>query len=403
VNTPIASQASPVPHNDAIDAATRRRGFALLAIAVGGLSFALAVQMGLNANFMSDEIGVSGFDLGVLEAVRETCGILALGVLAVLAGLPEPLVGAAMLMLFAVGLGSYFGAPNYGWVMAASLVWSLGFHVWVPLPGSMTMALAEPGRAGWRLGRLRAAGSIGFSLGLAAAWGLTRLGVRMRPQFLVAAAAGVIAAAACLGMPRRIRTPGPRLVFRRKYGLYYLLSFLDGWRKQIFVCFAGFLLVRRYGTPLSVILALHLAVQLLRSAFAPWVGRLVDRVGERPVLTVYFSGLTLFFIGYALIPVREVLWGIFVLDNAFFVLSVALTTYVNKIVPPGERTPTLSMGVAMNHVAAVTMPLAGGVVWKVAGYQWAFLIGAVAAALSVPVALRLPSRSSPSPSPEQHA
>ncbi len=276
-----------------------------------------------------------------------------------------------------------------------SLVWSQGLHVWMPLPASMALGLAEPGRSGFRLGQVRGAGAAGFGIGLGAAYLLTRLGVGMRPQFLVAGGAAVAAAVACLGVPRGARTPGPRLVFRRRYGLYYLLSFLDGWRKQIFICFAGFLLVRRYGCPLSTILALLGAVQVLRYLLAPYVGRWIDRIGERPVLVLYFSGLTLFFAGYATIRFRPLLYALFVADNTFFAFSLALTTYVNRLVPPGERTPTLSMGVAMNHVAAVAMPLIGGLLWKYAGYQWVFAAGAAAALASVFAARRIPERSAP--------
>jgi hypothetical protein len=74
--------------------------------------------------------------------------ITALGVLAVLAGLAGPLIGAAVLVLFAVGLGSYYVVPSFAWVVPASLIWSHGLHVWMPLPASMTPGLAEPNQAG---------------------------------------------------------------------------------------------------------------------------------------------------------------------------------------------------------------------------------------------------------------
>ena len=143
---------------------------------------------------------------------------------------------------------------------------------------------------------------------------------------------------------------------------------------------------------------MFIVVQVIGWLASPLIGRLIDRVGERPILVSYFACLTVFFCGYALIRVRWLLWGLFVLDNAFFVLAMALTTYVRRIAPPSEHTATLSMGVAMNHVAAVTMPLAGGVLWKYFGYQWAFFAGAAAAALSVLPALRVaPRQASQSP------
>ena len=375
---------------EAVDRGRRVRGLVFLGAAVACVGFTLAIQMGTDSNFIAGEMGLSGLARGQLEAFRESCGILALGVLAVLAGFAEPLVGAGMLVLVAVGLGAYAFVPSYVWLVAAAMVWSQGLHVWMPLPQSMALALAEPGRAGHRLGQMRAAAAAGSGAGLLAALALSYAGVAIRPMYLLAGGAALMGGAACLGIGRRIKTPGPRLVFRRRYGLYYLLSFLEGWRKQIFIAFAGFLLVKHYGVGLRQMLWLWVLIQAIGYVVSPWAGRLIDRVGERPVLMAYFACLTLFFVGYAFIRSRAVLCVLYVADSSFFVLATALTTYVNRIAPPGEHTPTLSMGVALNHVAAVTMPLAGGLLWRLFGYQWTFLVGAVAAAVSVPVAMLIP-------------
>jgi len=382
-----------LPYDHDADRAHRKRGLIFIGAAAAGVGFAMSLQMGTNSNFVADVVKISGFQQGVLEAIRETCGVVALGVLALLAGLAEPLVGAGMLVLMGVGLGAYLFVPDFAWLVVASLIWSQGVHVWMPLPNSMTLALAEPGRAGHRIGQIRAAGAGGSGVGLAAGWFLHAVvGVQIRPLYLFGGAAALLAAAACLGIPRKIRTARPRFVFRRKYWLYYLLCFLEGWRKQIFVAFAGFLLVRHYQAPLKTMLLLWLGIQGISYLAAPPVGRIIDRVGERRVLVFYFASLTVFFVGYAFIRNRYVLYGLYVIDSAFFVFAMALTTYVNRIAPKREHTATLSMGVAMNHVAAVTMPLLGGLLWKYAGYQWAFLIGAFAAALSIIPSLLLPAR-----------
>ena len=262
------------------------RGLFFIGAAVALVGVTMAMQMGLNANFLSEDIGIDGRQIGMLEAARESCGILALAVLAVLAGFAEPLVGAAMLLLVGAGLGAYVFVHSFTWVLLMSLVWSQGLHVWMPLPNSMALALARPGRAGHRLGQIGAAGSAGFGLGLLAAFVLTKFHVAMRPMYVVAGATAVLAATACLGIHRNVKTPGPRLVFRRRYALFYLLSFLEGWRKQIFIAFAGFLLVERYETPLETILLLWLAIQAIGYVSAPRVGRLIDRVGERRMCEV---------------------------------------------------------------------------------------------------------------------
>ena len=373
--------------------AHRTRGLFFVGLACGAVGFAMAMQMGLNPNFLADVVKISGQQVGLLEAARETCGILALGLLALLAGLGEPLVAAVVLVVFALGLGGYgLIPPVYHWVVLLSLVWSQGLHIWMPLPNSMTLALAEHGQAGRRLGQVQATGSAGFALGLLTALMLNHFSVAIQPMYLLAGVAGLLGAGACLGIPRNIKTPGPRLVVRRKYALYYLLCFLEGWRKQIAIAFAGFLLVKQFGARLADMLMLQLVVQVISYLASRPAGKLIDRVGERTVLTIYYACLTVFFIGYATLHNRWALYGLFILDNAIFVLGMAVTTYVGHLAPKEEHTPTLSMGVAMNHVAAVSMPLLGGIIWNAWGYQYTFGIGAVAALLSVILVRFVPDR-----------
>jgi MFS family permease len=256
----------------------------------------------------------------------------------------------------------------------------------------MMLSLAEPGQTGRRLGQLQAAGAIGSAVGLVGAFLLTLARVPMRPLYVAAGAVCVMGAVACLALPRDIKTPGPRFVLRKAYWRYYMLTFLEGWRKQIAIAFAGYLLVRVYQTPLSVMLALWSTVQLAGWWASPRIGRVIDRIGERPVLMFYYATLVVFFCGYAFVDNKYLLWGVFLLDNMFFALAMALTTYVRHIAPPAEYTPTLSMGVAMNHVSAVAMPLVGGYVWKYFDYKWTFAMGAAVAAVSILAAMSLPMR-----------
>lgn len=302
-------------------AAHRRRSMIFLALGSAAMGFAIMVQMGLNENFVVEELGVSGFQKGLLESIRESCGIISLGILAILAGFAEPLIAAGAMVVFGVGLAGYAFVPDYGWLIVASLVWSQGLHVWMPLPDSMVLAVAEPGRTGHRMGQVRSAGAIGSALGLLAAWALTSAKVPIRPVYLLGGAMALLGAGAYLGVPRGIKSPRPRLVFRRRYGLFYTLSFLEGLRKQVFVAFAGFLLVKNYGAPLDHILLLWITVQAVSWLTAPFVGRLIDAVGERVILVFYFAGLAPMFCGYAVLDDRNWLYALFIIDNAFFTLE----------------------------------------------------------------------------------
>jgi MFS family permease len=387
---PEAAVSNERPDTSAVEA-RRRRGLFFVGCASAGVGMALSLQLGLNSNFVADEMKLSGLQQGIVETFRESCGIVALGILALMASIAEPIIGAMMLGLLGSGLCAYYVVPDFTWLIVTSLVWSQGFHVWVPLPAAMTLALAEPGRAGYRLGQMQSAGAIGSAVGLAIALGLVYVGLsEIRPLYLLAGGAALVAAVACLRIPCEAKASRPRLIFRKRYGLYYLLAFLEGWRKQICIAFAGYLLVKQYQTPLELMLGLWLLMQVLGWFLAPRIGRLIDRVGERKALVFYYATMALLFSGYGFIEDRHFLYALFVLDNVLFAFTMAQTTYVNRIAPKEEHTATLSMGVAMNHIASVAMPLAGGLLWNYAGYRWAFLTGVGAALVSVGVSLCLP-------------
>lgn len=372
--------------------ARRRKGLFFIGCASAGVGMALCLQTNLNSNFIAGEMGLNPEHQGALEAFRESCGILALGLLAVLATFSESIIGTVMLALLGVGLSAYCFVPDFTWLIVASLVWSQGFHAWVPLPGAMTLALSEPGRAGYRLGQMQSAGAIGSAAGLIIALALVLTGSStIRPLYLLAGGAALLAGIACLNIPCAEKVRRPRLVFRRRYGLYYLLTLLEGWRKQICIAFAGYLLVRQYETPLTTMLSLGLFMQVLGWFLAPRIGRWIDRVGERRALMLYYALMVPLFSGYGFIESRTLLCAVYVLDNMLFAFTMAQTTYVNRIAPPEEHTATLSMGVAMNHIASVVMPLTGGLLWEHVGYRWVFLTGAAAALVSVAISMRLPA------------
>ena len=404
----VASPVSLADASSTLTPAQRSRGTVFLCLAVALVGFTMTVQMALNANFLAEDIGVTGEQMGQIEAARELCGITAFFLLALLAGIAEPLIGAAMLLFVAVGLGAYAYVPqNYLFVLGLSLIWSQGLHIWMPLPNSMALGLAEPGKAGRKLGLLAAAGAMGAFCGLGVAMTILHWGGSVRMTYIAAGGVAVLAAGACLGIPRNVKVPGSRLVFRWRYRLYYVLCFLEGWRKQVFLAFSAFLLVKVYNVPVMSMLILWVIIQVLVTVSGQIVGRIIDRVGERKVLFTYYTSMLLVFLGYAFATwiwpdegVRKMaLYGLFIVDGSFFVMATALTTFVNRLAPPQEHTATLSAGVAANHVAAVSMPFLGGILWELdITHRWTFLLGAIAAVASLVAVSFVPKREPPATS-----
>ena len=154
--------------------------------------------------------------------------------------------------------------------------------------------------------------------------------------------------------------------------------------------FAIFLLVRNHGTPVQTIALLALVNAGVTIGAAYLFGRSIDRFGERLVLMVGFAALALIFTGYAFIPVVGILFGLYVLDNFFFSAEAGVTTYLHKILlDPADLRPSLVTGQTMNHVAAVIVPVTGGLLWSVFGHEVTFVGGAILAALSFILSSRI--------------
>lgn len=180
--------------------------------------------------------------------------------------------------------------------------------------------------------------------------------------------------------------------FRREYGLYYLLTFLEGCRRQIFSIFASFALILVYHVPVQHMLLLQFVNSVLIAVTAPRIGKLVDRVGEKLPLTAYAIGLIVVFLGYATFENVWALYALFLIDNVLFSFGVGFTTYLHRIVRPAELTPSLAMGTTMNHIAAVTVPVGGAYLWSVTGnYQLPFWVGVGIAGVSLIATRWLPT------------
>ncbi|MBN1807689.1 MAG: MFS transporter [Planctomycetes bacterium] len=364
------------------------RGLVMLAAAIFVLNLGTFFHMTANVPFLHNVIHANEWQQGWLESVRESCGILSFFVIALFIGFSEPRLSTFMLLMAGGGLAAYFVADSIWQVMVFSLVWSFGLHMWMPLVSSMQLGLAVPGREGRTLGILRSVGAVGVLAGLGAVWLLRVLfDINLSTLFLLAGTLVAIGALPVFFVPDIRLKSATRMkfhrVFSKRYRVYCGIELLDGMRKQIFMLFAVLVFVREYGKNAETIAALMFASQFICTVLAPLAGRFVDRFGERPILTAYFSSVAAFFILFTLLRDIRALYAVYVIDNSMVALRVAVPTYANRIALPGERTQLLAMGVTMNHVGAVTLPLVGGFLYAKWGYRFPFYCGALAAAASV--------------------
>ncbi|MBV9850908.1 MAG: MFS transporter [Armatimonadetes bacterium] len=368
---------------------TLRRDWRLLEAAVFLFAFGFATYSVVFLNYITERLGVTPWRMGCLESSREIPGLLAVGIAAAVASFPEARIGAVCLMFSALGVAATGFVRDFPELVVVTVFWSVFMHQWFTSSSAIPLALAAGQEGGRHLGRM---GAIGAGATITA-YGLARLltGHFSYPMFFVLAAAFIFAGGLCLlpMSPHSATLNRKRLLWRREYRLYYGLTFLEGCRRQIFSTFAIFALVNQYKTPLAQIAVLMLVNAVATFLVASPAGRLIDRIGERRAMTIYYFVIALAFLGYAVTTSVRPLMVLYVVDNILFSLGVSITTYLNRIVRPGELMPSLSMGQTMNHVAAVAIPISGGLLWTRFGYHAPFWAGVIAALVSLALTQRV--------------
>jgi hypothetical protein len=355
-------------------------------------AFGFAVYSGVFQNFLRDELGADALDLGKLESTREIPGLLAALLAGTVYALAESRVAALGLFITAIGIGFTGVFQQYTPLLAITVFWSIGFHLWATVQSAITLSLAKGKEGGRHLGRMSGVGAVATITALGASWVVSKLIPHAAHQgwfypayFGFAGLLIFVASVLCTQLSTHADgAKRQRFIFRGEYWLYYLLTFLEGCRRQIFSIFASFALILVYHQPVENMLLLQFINSVLIAFTAPRIGKIVDRVGERGPLTFYACGLIVVFLGYAMWENVWALYALFLIDNVLFSFGVGFTTYLHRIVRPGEMTPCLAMGTTMNHIAAVTVPVGGALLWKASGnYQLPFWVGVAIAALAL--------------------
>ncbi len=352
-------------------------------------------------NYLADVHHLDAAARGWLELPRELPGFFIMFVTgALLVVLRETRMAAAAMLLSAAGAaGLGFLPPSMAALVALTVVWSLGDHVIFAVEGPIGLMLARQGREGRRLGQLGGARNLGTIAGVGAVFLLARAFGDRYDLFYAVAAVSALAAGACWA---RVRVgegePRSRLVVvKRRYGLFYAISALFGIRKQLFLAFGAWVLVDLHGVSVSTIALLYFVASTLGVVMRPLLGEVVDWVGERVVLSVDELILAGVCLTYAfatdLLPAPFALWalyGAYVLDSVLFALRVARTTYLRKIADdPADITPTIALGVTVDHSVAMTLPVLSGYLWQACGFRWVFLLAAAIAVAGFFVCLRI--------------
>ena len=366
--------------------------FVLGAVSMG-LSMGLA-EVSFN-NFLSDTYHMDAMSRGELEFPRELPGFLVAAFAGILFFWSELKMAALSMALMAVGfIGLGYYGDLYGLMLTSMIIWSIGMHLQMPVTRTIALHLAREGRGATMLGRLSGIQTGAAIVGAILLWmGLGGTSLGYLPVFALAALVALGGTYCYLAMrPIEGHTGNrPTFIMRKRYTLFYLLNILFGARKQIFITFGPWVLISIFDKPVSTIASLHLVASVIGVFFAPQLGKLIDRFGERLVLMIDAVLLIGVCLGYGFAAEMglgewavDLIYASFVLDLVLFNVSIARTTYASKIVArKDDLTATLSLGVTIDHAVSMSIPTLGGLVWVMYGYQHVFVGAAVVAVLTL--------------------
>lgn len=374
--------------------------------AVIGMAAATGMYDSLFNNYLHETFGLSAEQRGWLEFPRELPGFLTVLMAGVLCSLAITRVAVVGTLGYALGLVGLALLGGSFWPMVAMMILaSAGQHLLMPVGQSIVLGLSDESNRGRRMGMAGSVGTLGTVMGTGFVWLVFD---KASPQYargfmgaaiLVCVTAGIYA---LMHIPH-LQQPRARFVFKPRFSLYYGLEFLHGARKQIFLTFGPWVLIKVYGVPATQMAALLMTAALIGIVFQPLVGHLLDRFGERRIMVIDGLCLSVICIGYgysykllgsaaAALPLA---CACYVADNLLFALGAARAIYLSRMADsPEELNSTLAMGVSINHIASMSIPAVAGAIWVNLGYERVFVAAAILALFTAALAMRVPRRAS---------
>lgn len=357
------------------------------------MSLTFAVWNVLLNNFVIESAQFTGREIGILQSLREVPGFLAFTAIYLLLFIREQKFAYLFLGVMSLGVIATGNFPTEYGLYLTTVIMSIGFHYFETVNQSLTLQWVGKDKAAHFMGRALSVKAAGSLLAYSLVWLLMEwFGVSYNFVYMLFGMLGFIAVVFMwLSFPQfaQPHIQHKKLILRKEYWIYYALTFLSGARRQIFVVFAGFMMVEKFSYTVSEISLLFILNYLFNIMFAAKIGAWIGKVGERKALTVEYVGLIVVFSGYALVENGHFAAALYVIDHLFFAMAIASKSYLQKIADPKDLSATAGVSFTINHIAAVIIPVVLGLLW-LKSPELVFYIGVVFAVCSLIISQLIP-------------
>ncbi len=359
--------------------------------------FSFSAWMSLLNNFVIEVASFNGSQIGILQSLREIPGFLAFTVVLAIIFIAQQRLAFLSMILLGLGvlLTGFF--PTALGLYITTIIMSVGFHYLETLNQSLSLQWLSKEKAPIILGKITAAKSFTSLVVFVLIYIMMKF-YSVEYKYVYAFFGSITLAVAIISwiMFEHFKddvVQEKKLRVKKEYWLFYLLTFLAGARRQIFIVFAGFLLVEKFGVDIHNMVSLLFVNAILNMYFAPAIGRFITKFGERITLRFEYIGLIIVFISYAFVENIYVAYGLYVVDHLLFSMAIALKTYFQKIANPKDIASASAVSFTINHIAAVFLPVLLGLLWLYSN-SLVFIIGALIAFLSFLLSFLIPEHPS---------
>jgi len=335
-------------------------------------------------NFAVDVAGLNGHHVGMIQSIREIPGFLALLVVFVIMYIREYRLSALSILILGLGVAMTGFFPSYVGLILTTLIMSFGFHYYETTNMSLTLQYFDEAISPWVFGKQRSyAAASNIAVGILIylfvfLLDFTKIYLLFGSLIIAAAVWGLIQDPSDMTIiPQR-----KKMIIRKKYGLFYFLTFMAGARRQIFMAFAVLLMVQKFKYSVQEVTILFVVNNIINYYLSPLIGRGIIRFGERKVLSLEYLSLIFIFVAYAVTGSKLIVAFLYILDHIFFNFSIAIRTYFQKVGDPKDIAPSMAVGFTINHIAAVFLPALGGLLWMI-DYRIPFISGAIMSLVSL--------------------
>lgn len=344
-------------------------------------------------NFAVNEVLLDGVHIGLLQSVREIPGFLALLVVYALLIIKEHRLSALSVLILGIGVMATGLLPSFSGLIFTTLIMSFGFHYFETTNQSLTLQYFNKETSPIIFGKLR---SYSAASNIIASGLILLLAPHLSYASLYFVFGGIVACSALWAFnqnptSQNIVPQKKKMVLRKKYWLFYTLTFMAGARRQIFIAFAVFLLVKNFNFSVTEVALLFLINNLINYFLSPFIGKCIVRFGERHVLSLEYFSLVFIFVAYATVDSKLLIALLYIADHIFFNFAIAIRTFFQKIADPSDIAPSMAVGFTINHIAAVFLPAVGGLLWMV-DYRIPFIMGAVLSLISLALVQQIPKQ-----------